>query len=224
MASMKYPIGIQSFQKLIEGDFPYIDKTGFIGRLVKEGQYIFLSRPRRFGKSLLLSTIHAYFDGRRDLFKGLAIDSMDMDWKPYPVLHFDFNSGLFKQPDGLLNRIRKQLSDFECLFDLTPREDLDAALRFESLIQGIHSKTGRQVVILVDEYDKPLLGLEEDSELYDNNQRLLKAFFSNLKSMDQHIQFAMLSGVTRFSKVSIFSDLNNLKDISMFEQYQEICG
>ena len=224
MASMKYPIGIQSFQKLIEGDFPYIDKTGFIGRLVKEGQYIFLSRPRRFGKSLLLSTIHAYFDGRRDLFKGLAIDSMDMDWKPYPVLHFDFNSGLFKQPDGLLNRIRKQLSDFECLFDLTPREDLDAALRFESLIQGIHCKTGRQVVILVDEYDKPLLGLEEDSELYDNNQRLLKAFFSNLKSMDQHIQFAMLSGVARFSKVSIFSDLNNLKDISMFEQYQEICG
>lgn len=224
MAEQRYPIGIQSFSKLREGGFTYIDKTRFIGKLINEGQYFFLSRPRRFGKSLLLSTIHAYFDGRRELFKGLEIDSMDMDWTPTPVLHFDLNSGLYKQPGGLENRLRSLLSRYEQTFGLDPREDLDVSLRFEHLIQGVFAMTGRKVAILVDEYDKPLLGLEEDSELYQKNQDILKGFFSNLKSMDECIRFGMLSGVARFSKVSIFSDLNNLNDISMYDQYQEICG
>ncbi|MDE7346277.1 MAG: ATP-binding protein [Muribaculaceae bacterium] len=219
-----YPIGIQSFQKIIEEGYTYVDKTFFVAKLVKETQYVFLSRPRRFGKSLLLSTIHAYFDGRRDLFKGLAIDKMDMDWTPRPVLHFDLNTGKYDQPEGLLNRLSASLTTYEGRFGILPSMESDPALRFENLINGIHQDTGKKVVILVDEYDKPLLGIEENPELYEKNQRMLKGFFSNLKSMDDHIEFAMLTGVARFSKVSIFSDLNNLDDISMESGYANICG
>ena len=224
MAQQKYPIGIQSFSSIIEGEYTYVDKTHLIGKLITEGKYIFLSRPRRFGKSLLLSTIHAYFDGRRELFKGLAIDRMDLDWIPTPVLHFDFNTGLYDRPDGLEERLNKYLSSFECEFGIDKRDDLDVALRFENLIKAVHDTTGRKVAVLVDEYDKPLIVIEENQELFEKNQTLLKGFFSNLKSMDEYIRFAMMSGVARFSKVSIFSDLNNLNDISMYEQYQEICG
>ncbi|MDE6697308.1 MAG: ATP-binding protein [Muribaculaceae bacterium] len=224
MANQRYPIGIQSFQKIIEGGFTYVDKTNLIAKLLKEGQYIFLSRPRRFGKSLLISTIHAYFDGKRDLFKGLAIDNMDMDWTPTPVLHFDFNTGLYDRQEGLEERLTKYLSSFESEFGLDARNDLNLALRFEYLIKAIHDTTGRKVAILVDEYDKPLLGIEENPELFEKNQALLKGFFSNLKSMDEYIRFAMLTGVARFSKVSIFSDLNNLNDISMLNDYGDICG
>lgn len=224
MAKQKYPIGIQSFPEIIDGGYSYVDKTSLIGKLIDEGKYIFLSRPRRFGKSLLLSTIHAYFDGRRALFKGLAIDSMDLDWTPTPVLHFDFNTGLYDRPDGLEERLTTDLSFYEKDFGLDIRDDLKAAIRFEKLIRGIYDTTGRKVAILVDEYDKPLLGLEENPEQFEKNQTLLKGFFSNLKSMDKYIRFAILTGVARFSKVSIFSDLNNLNDISMYEQYQEMCG
>lgn len=224
MATPRYPIGIQTFSSIIEGGYTYVDKTGFIARLVKEDKYIFLSRPRRFGKSLLLSTIHAFFDGRRDLFKGLAIDSMEMDWTPRPVFHFDFNTGLYDIPGGLEETIAKYLSDYERDFGVEGLENANIAIRFQNLIQKVASKTGRKVAILVDEYDKPLLGLDENSTQFVQNQTILKAFFSNLKSMDEHIAFAFLTGVARFSKISIFSDLNNLKDISMYEKYQEICG
>lgn len=224
MATQKFPIGIQSFPEIIEGGYSYVDKTRLIGNLIDEGKYIFLSRPRRFGKSLLLSTMHAYFDGRRDLFKGLAINNMDMDWTPTPVLHFDFNTGLYDQPHGLEERLIKYLSSFETEFGLDSHDNLNVALIFENLIKEIHDSTGRKVAILVDEYDKPLLGIEENPELFEKNQKLLKGFFSNLKSMDEYIRFAILTGVARFGKVSIFSDLNNLNDISMYEQYQEICG
>ena len=219
-----YPIGIQSFQKIIEGGFTYVDKTRFVAQLVKQGQYIFLSRPRRFGKSLLLSTIHAYFDGRRELFKGLAIDSMDMDWTPRPVLYLNLNSGMYKQPGGLERRLTSFLSRYEKLYGVEPQMEDDVVLRFEALIEGIYETTDKKVVILVDEYDKPLLELDENPELFENNQTLLKAFFSNLKSMDDYIEFGMLTGVARFSKVSIFSDLNNLDDISMENTYADICG
>ena len=219
-----YPIGIQSFQKIIEGGFTYVDKTRFVAQLVKQGQYIFLSRPRRFGKSLLLSTIHAYFDGRRNLFKGLAIDSMDMDWTPRPVLHFDFNNGRYDQPNGLEERLDEDLTRHETHFSLPSDPSKNPVIRFERLTRGIHDKTGKKVAILVDEYDKPLINLEENPELFEKNQNMLKGFFSNLKSMDEHIEFAILTGVARFSKVSIFSDLNNLNDISMDNAYADICG
>ena len=219
-----YPIGIQSFSEIIEKGYRYVDKTFFVAKLVKESKYVFLSRPRRFGKSLLLSTIQAYFEGRRELFKELAIDRLDMDWTPRPVLHLNLNSGMYKQPGGLERRLRSFLSKYERLYDIEPQMEDDVVLRFEALIGGICDKTEKRVVILVDEYDKPLLELDDNPQLFEDNQALLKEFFSNLKSMDDCIEFGMLTGVARFSKVSIFSDLNNLDDISMYEQFQEICG
>ncbi len=224
MAANTYPIGIQTFPKLIEGGFTYVDKTPFIAQLVREGQYIFLSRPRRFGKSLLLSTLETYFEGRRELFKGLAIDNMDMDWTPTPVLHFDLNNGQYKRPNGLNDRLISHLSRYERMYDISPRMEHDIVLRFEYLIREIYRETGQRVVILVDEYDKPLLEVEEDKRQFEENQSLLKGFFSNLKSLDAYIKFGMLTGVARFNKVSIFSDLNNLKDISMYDRYHDICG
>ena len=224
MKQLRYPVGIQTFQKIIEGDYTYVDKTHLIANLVKGDQFIFLSRPRRFGKSLLLSTLHAYFDGRRELFKGLAIDSMDVAWTPRPVLHFDFNSGLYNQPDGLEELIDAHLKDYETLYEISVEPNRNISTRFRNLILGIHNKTGKKVVILVDEYDKPLLGIEENREQFEKNQALLKGFFSNLKSMDAYIQFAFITGVARFSKVSIFSDLNNLDDITMENAYSDICG
>ncbi len=224
MSKLKYPVGIQTFQKIIEEGYRYVDKTNLIANIVKESQYVFLSRPRRFGKSLLLSTIHAYFDGRRELFKGLAIDNMNMDWTPRPVLHFDLNSGLYNQPDGLDELLETHLIEYETKYEIAVDTTKNISTRFRNLIRGIYNKTGKKVVILVDEYDKPLLGIEENQVQFERNQTLLKGFFSNLKSMDAYIQFAFVTGVARFGKVSIFSDLNNLDDISMENAYADICG
>lgn len=200
-----------------------MDKTFFVSKLVKESKYVFLSRPRRFGKSLFLSTLHAYFDGRRDLFKGLEIDSMDMDWTPRPVLHFDLNSEDFEREDALERLLDTLLRRYEAVYDRNP-EDVTPSQRFRHLIEAAYAQTGQKVVILVDEYDKPLLNLDEDSKIYDRRQGILKGVFSNLKSMDGYIAFGMLTGVARFSKISIFSDLNNLDDISMEIAYADICG
>ena len=224
MAAEKYPIGIQTFSKIIEGNFNYVDKTRFVGELVKTEGYYFLSRPRRFGKSLLLSTLHAYFEGRRDLFKGLALEKADVDWEASPVLHFDFNSEDFTRYDGLESRLSQTLNVLENQYHLDNPDNPSSAVRFERLIRHIYEQTQNKVIILIDEYDKPLLGLEEDSELFIKNQAILKAFFGNLKSMDRYIRFAFITGVARFSKVSIFSDLNNLYDISMTEEFADICG
>ena len=188
-----YPIGIQSFPEIISEGYTYIDKTFFVAKLVKEGKYIFLSRPRRFGKSLLLSTIHAYFEGRRELFKGLAIDRLDMDWTPKPVLHFDLNNGKYDQPHGLEEKLKEHLDQYETIHGLPYDPKINIVTRFERLIRGVHNKTGKKVVILVDEYDKPLLNLEEDSDLYEKRQNMLKGFFSNLKSLDDYIEFGMLT-------------------------------
>ena len=223
MSEQRYPVGIQTFSKIIEEGYVYVDKTSYIRSLLSQGQYIFLSRPRRFGKSLLLSTLKAYFEGRRDLFKGLAADSMDLDWTPSPVLRFDFNAENFSLENGLELLLDGLLRDYENIYDRNP-EDTTLARRFRHLIESAYRQTGRKVVILIDEYDKPLLDIEEDKELHEKNQRILKGFFGNLKSMDEYIRFAFITGVSRFSKVSIFSDLNNLNDISMVNEYADICG
>ena len=226
MDFVKYPIGVQNFPLLRREGFEYVDKTSFIPLLVNQSRIAFLSRPRRFGKSLLLSTLEAYFEGRRDLFKGLAIHDMDIDWEPSPVLHFDFNAGVYDTQDGLLARLHATLERFESRYGIKPysKERSEIPIRFENLIMAAYTATGRGVVILVDEYDKPLLGLEDDKEIFEKNQRLLKSFFGCVNSMDGYIRFAFLTGVARFNKVSIFSDLNNLEDISMDPQYADICG
>ncbi|MBD5286392.1 MAG: AAA family ATPase, partial [Bacteroides sp.] len=213
----------QTFSQIIEEGYVYVDKTAYIKQLLNQSKFIFLSRPRRFGKSLLLSTLEAYFEGRRELFKGLAADSMDLDWTPRPVLHFDFNAENYSKEDGLEHLLDGLLRDYEKSYDRDP-EDTTLSQRFKRIIKSAYEKTGRQVVILIDEYDKPLLDIEHNKDLYEKNQRTLKSFFGNLKSMDRYIRFAFITGVARFSRVSIFSDLNNLDDISMDKAYADICG
>ncbi len=219
---MKYPIGVQQFEKLVANDYIYVDKTKYIYDMVNSGSYYFLSRPRRFGKSLLISTMEAYFEGKKELFKGLYIDQVEKDWLEYPVLHLDLNVKEYNTIEALRNRLDATLRKWEALYGGTPESDLD--LRFEAVIEAAYNKTGRQVVILIDEYDKPLLASIGNEELQDQYRSLLKAFYGNLKSMDSYIKFAFLTGVTKFGKVSVFSDLNNLNDISMIARFGGICG
>lgn len=219
----RYPVGIQSFSEIREGGYVYVDKTAYVHQLIKEGKYYFLSRPRRFGKSLLLSTIDAYFSGRRELFKGLAMYSLTDDWEPHPVLHLDLNNREYSDYESLIKELSAFLERWEAVYG-DEKKDRDVEERFAHLIENAHLKTGRKVVVLIDEYDKPMLNAIDDEHLATRYRKTLKAFYSNLKTMDPHIEFAMLTGVARFSKVSIFSDLNNLRDISFSHKYSAICG
>ena len=220
---MKYPIGIQSFENIISDGYAYVDKTALVYKLVSEGKYYFLSRPRRFGKSLLLSTLKAYYQGKRELFEGLAIAELEKEWKEYPIFHFDFNTGLYTNIEGLTSTIDYQLYSLEKRYG-SNKEGFAIADRFRELISRAYEQTGRKVVILVDEYDKPLLETIGNTELQDEYRKILKSFYGVEKTMDAYIQFAFFTGVTKFSKVSIFSDLNNLSDISLDYRYASICG
>ena len=223
MNNRKYPIGIQNFEKIRKENFLYVDKTDIISRIVNSGNYFFLSRPRRFGKSLLLSTLHAYFDGRKDLFEGLAIADIETAWKKHPVLHLDLNTENYNSSEALLHKLDAVLSDWEALYGRNPVER-SVATRFEGVIKRAYQHSGERVVILVDEYDKPLLQAIGNEQLQDDYRKTLKAFYGALKSDDQYIRFAFLTGVTKFGKISIFSDLNNLTDLSMDWRYYNICG
>lgn len=220
---MKYPIGIQNFEKLRNDGYVYVDKTALIYKLANEGNYYFLSRPRRFGKSLLVSAMHAYFEGKRDLFKGLALERLETDWTSYPILHLDLNTDKYDSKEVLEQRLNLFLSEFEERYGRNPNE-VTLSQRFEGVIRRTCKTEGRRVVILVDEYDKPMLQAIGDDALQDSYRNILKAFYGALKSCDQYIRFAFLTGVTKFGKVSVFSDLNNLVDISMDARYQTVCG
>ena len=217
------PIGIQNFESLRTDGYLYVDKTELIYRLATTGRYYFLSRPRRFGKSLLMSTLHSYFSGRKDLFEGLAIEKLEKEWLEHPVLHLDLNTNNYDTAEVLVKKIDEALNQWEIRYEC-PRTDLTLGMRFENVIRKAFEKTGRKVVILVDEYDKPMLQAIGNPELQDAYRATLKGFYGALKSMDGCIKFALLTGVTKFGKVSVFSDLNNLKDISMDERYTGICG
>ena len=219
----KYPIGVQNFTSLRENGYTYVDKSEYIEKLITRGKYYFLSRPRRFGKSLLLSTIEAYYQGRRDLFEGLAISRSDYDWQPHPVLHIAFNAHEYIRPDSLLEKLGYDFNEWEKLYGSELRTASHSE-RFRYFIKQAYAVTGQKVVILIDEYDKPLLDTAGNKELQDIYRSQLKAFYGNLKNCDQYIEFAMLTGVSRFGKLSIFSDLNNLQDISLSEEYSAICG
>ena len=221
---MKLPIGIQDFESLRKDGYLYVDKTEQVYRLVSEGRYYFLSRPRRFGKSLLISTIKALFQGKRELFKGLAIDQKeDWDWAVHPVLHLDLNTEKYDSKEKLEGKLNSFLSENEKLYGREEWENT-FGIRFEGIIKRAYEKTGQRVVILVDEYDKPMLQAIGNKELQDEYRGTLKGFYGALKSMDGCIKFAMLTGVTKFGKVSVFSDLNNLRDISMLPKFHDICG
>ena len=217
------PIGIQTFEELRTKNCIYVDKTQFIEKLVRVGKPYFLSRPRRFGKSLFLSTLRSYFEGRKDLFDGLSISETETEWKQYPVIYLDFTGKNYKTYEDLLIQMDDMLSEYEELYGKRT-ESKDIAIRFRNLIKAAFEKTGNQVVVLVDEYDKPLLQNVIDSNLKGEIRDALKGFYGNLKSEDKYIRFAFITGVTRFDKVSIFSDLNNLNDISLSDDFSTVCG
>ena len=223
---MKYPIGIQSFDQLIEDGYVYIDKTDMVYSLVTEGKIYFLSRPRRFGKSLLVSTLENYYLGRKDLFKGLAIEKLEKDWNVYPVFHVDFNSTNFSNPGELEEKLNFYVSEWERKYGLYGRYDtLGIGDRFAEVIRVAHETTGRRAVVLIDEYDKPVLDvLDVDSDLEDRHRNFLKVFYSVFKGADAHLQFVLLTGVTKFSQVSVFSGFNQPKDISLDARYETLCG
>lgn len=218
-----YPIGIQNFESLRNDGYFYIDKTALIHQLAQTGRYYFLSRPRRFGKSLLLSTLEAYFEGKKELFEGLAIEQLEEKWTKYPILHIDLNAKKFDSTDDLIRLIDRQLLIYEAEYG-SSNADRSIDDRFFTLIRLAYEKTGQRVVILVDEYDKPMLQAIGNEDLQREYRETLKAFYGVMKSMDKYIRFALLTGVTKFGKVSVFSDLNNLDDISMDDRYIEICG
>ena len=219
----RYPIGIQNFEKIRKDGCLYIDKTAIIYRLVNEGSYYFLSRPRRFGKSLLISTLEAYFEGKKELFDGLAIGQLEKDWIAYPVLHLDLNIAQYDSTDSLYKIVNDALARWEEVYGTRPSEK-SLPLRFAGVVERAYLKTGQRVVILIDEFDKPLLQTLQQEELQTQLRNMLKPFYGVLKSMDKYIRFALLTGVTKVGKVSVFSDLNNLMDISMDYRYADICG
>ena len=223
MSHKIYPIGIQNFEKIRNDGYFYIDKTALMYQMVKTGSYYFLSRPRRFGKSLLISTLEAYFQGKKELFEGLAVEKLEKDWIKYPILHLDLNIEKYDTSESLDKILNDNLEYWESQYGTRPSET-SFSLRFAGIIQRACEKTGQRVVILVDEYDKPMLQAIGNEELQRQFRDTLKPFYGALKTKDGYIKFAFLTGVTKFGKVSVFSDLNNLDDISMRKDYVGICG
>ena len=218
------PIGIQDFEKIIKNDFLYVDKTRQVYEMTHKGSpYVFLSRPRRFGKSLLASTLHYYFDGRRDLFKGLAIDQLEKDWVKYPVLHFDMSLGKHMDEDRLQRFLGKRLEEHEKIYGIT-NPAVDNNDRLTKLIITAYEQTGKQVVVLIDEYDAPLLDIVHEEENLPVLRNVMRNFYSPLKGCDKYLRFVFLTGITKFSQLSIFSELNNIKNVSMEPEFADICG
>jgi len=220
---MLYPIGIQNFEKIRKEGFVYVDKTALIHKLATTGTYYFLSRPRRFGKSLLMSTIEAYFKGKKELFKGLALEQLEKDWTEYPVLHLDLNGSKYMNSGDLNDILNLNLNRWESEYGVTTRYST-LSVRFQAVIDAAYEKTGRQVVILIDEYDKPIVDNLGNPELADDFKKTLQGFYSVLKAKDGQIRFGFLTGVSKIGKLSVFSGLNNLRDISMLPEYSDICG
>lgn len=219
----KLPIGIQTFDKVREENFLYVDKTDMIYQIASTSTPYFLSRPRRFGKSLLLSTFEAYFQGRKDLFQGLAIEQLEKEWEQYPVLHLDLNARKYEAPADLIAMLNQYLEKWELLYG-QEKKDRKPEERFAYVIEQACMQTGKQVVVLIDEYDKPLLQAVLNENLLDEYRKILKAFYGVLKSADRYLRFVFLTGVTKFAQVSVFSDLNQLNDISMDRAYNALCG
>ena len=224
MARKLYPIGIQTFERIRKEDKFYIDKTEYVYRMTHtDGTYFFLSRPRRFGKSLLVSTFQSYFEGKKELFEGLAIEKLEKEWNEYPVLHFDLSKGKHMEKEQLnrylLDIIEKQEARFDCMSN-----KIDVNIRLDDLINAVYQKTGKQVVVLIDEYDAPLLDVAHEKEKLDELRNTMRNFYSPLKGNESMLRFVFMTGITKFSQLSIFSELNNIKNVSMDEPYAGICG
>lgn len=219
----KYPIGIQTFEEIIKGGYLYIDKTKLIYDLINEGKYYFLSRPRRFGKSLLISTLEAYFSGKKDLFKGLFIEQKSTDWETYPVFHLDFSGNKYITESELYSVVNLFLSQQERIYGKDEEEQTFGS-RFQGLLKRSYAQTGKQAVILIDEYDKPLTDSIRFNAIQEKNRDILQSLYGVLKNADRYIKFAFLTGVTRYGKLGIFSASNNPDDISTIPQFATLCG
>lgn len=222
--TVKYPIGIQTFEKIRKEDCLYVDKTALVYKLVSKGQFYFLSRPRRFGKSLLLTTIEAYFEGRKDLFAGLAMQRLEEEWTRHPVILLSLARYDAKEERSLESILESNFKDLEEKFDCNGDASETFTVRFGNIIKGAYKKHGKGVVVLIDEYDAPLVANIDNSKEHERLRGILKSVYTNLKDMDRYIRFGMLTGVTKFSRMTIFSGINNLKDISLLPEYSEICG
>ena len=220
----KCPLGVQTFEKVIEEDLLYVDKTQYIYSLAQNYRYVFLSRPRRFGKSLLASTLHSYFAGKKELFKGLAVERLETEWAEHPVLHFDMSTAKHMDKETLEQELSGKLSDYEKIYGKSDPGKTKLNQRLECLIVHAYEKTGRQAVVLIDEYDAPLLDVVHEDELLPQLRQVMRNFYSPLKACDPYLRFVFLTGITKFSQMSIFSELNNLKNISMMPEYAGSCG
>ena len=220
----RLPVGIQTYSEVIGRDCLYVDKTEYIVKMLKVSKYIFLSRPRRFGKSLLVSTLQAYFEGRKDLFEGTYIGGVEKDWTEYPVLRFDMSTAKHEGPEELKQEISGKLSDYEKIYGPSDDSKPNLNQRLQGLIERAHAQTGKKVVVLIDEYDAPLLDVVHKKDYLDQLRQIMRNFYSPLKYSDPHLQFVFITGITKFSQLSIFSELNNLKNISMNPEFAAVCG
>jgi hypothetical protein len=223
METRRYPIGIQTFSEIITGNYVYVDKTKYIYELVNSFSYIFLNRPRHFGKSLLITTLESYFLGKKELFKGLAIDSLETEWKTYPVLHFDMSWAKLGTIEDISSMIDFQLTQYEEKYNVTKTSD-NLGTRLTKLIIDCCNKTGEKTVVLIDEYDSQLLNVIDDKERLVPIRDFIRSFYAPLKACDQYLRFVFITGITKFSQLSIFSELNNLTNISMLPKFSAICG
>lgn len=224
MATKLYPIGMQTFSEIREEDFLYVDKTEYIYRMTHtSGKYFFLARPRRFGKSLLVSTMQSYFEGKKELFKGLAIEKLEKDWTEYPVLHLSLAGGKHMEKDQLVRYLLYILKVNEEKFGIV-NDSPDPNVRMLNLIKTVYEQTGQKVVVLIDEYDAPLLDVVHEDTSLDILREVMRNFYSPLKYSDRMLRFVFLTGITKFSQVSIFSELNNITNVSMDDEYAGICG
>lgn len=223
MTPMLYPLGIQTFSEIRNRNMLYVDKTAYVYRLASSGKFFFLSRPRRFGKSLLVSTFQSYFEGKKELFKGLAIEQLEHEWNEYPVLHFDMSGGKHMNKEQLNRYLLYILKSNEERFGVNA-DSTDPNIRLSNLINSIYQQTGKQVVVLIDEYDAPLLDVVHQEEDLGALRQIMRNFFSPLKLSEPYLRFVFITGITKFSQLSIFSELNNIKNISMDEPYAGICG
>ena len=224
MKGRKYPLGIQTFENIIKENYVYVDKTALIYQVVHENKYCFLSRPRRFGKSLLVTTLQAYFEGKKNLFEGLAMEQLEQEWVKYPVIHLDLSKGKFYDLESLHATINSLLLGYESLYSLQVEYEKAYNVRLQNIIEAAYAQTGKEVVVLIDEYDAPMHDSMKDEGLQEQIQDRMRNFFSPLKGEEKILRFVFLTGISKFSQLSIFSELNNITNISMLDKYSDICG